>query len=124
MRMRPHGGVERTTHSQVYISPHPHVAHLLQTPPPFSKDNSAANSSRTAVKCEIQPISDLINAFIHRKHACGRNRRGKRGHSAPTRCMRLRHTFDYLTPPIDRPTVENHCAYVSIEIVTCIRKPI
>ena len=99
------------------------MEHLPQTPPPSSKDNNAVNSNRTAVKFEIQPISDLINAFIYRKHACGRNRRGKRGYSGLTRCTRLWHTFDYPTPSIDRPTIENHCAYVPTEVITRTRKP-
>jgi len=57
--------------------------------PPSSKDNNTANSNRTAVKFEIQPILNLTNTFVHRKRAYSRDRRGKRGYTGQTRYTRL-----------------------------------
>src|SRR6266699_7170021 len=90
---------------------------------PSSTNNNAANFSRTAVKFEIQLILNLINAFVHRKRAYGRDRRGKRGYTGQTRCTRLWYTPNHVATPVGRPAAENHCAYVSAEAIAYTRKP-
>ncbi len=88
---------------------------------PSSTNNNTTNSSRTAVKFEIQLILNLINTFVHRKRAYSRDRRNKRGYTGQTRCTRLQHTPNHIESPVGRPA--NHCVYIPTEAIAYTGKP-
>ena len=90
---------------------------------PSPTNNNAANSSRTAVKFEIQPILNLTNAFVHRKRAYGRDRHGKCGYTGQTRCIRLWYAPNHVVTPVGRPAEKNYYVFVPIEVITYSRKP-